>query len=167
MGWGSGSEPLLTGPCTRIYSSVTKDLLSILCERAPCRAGGPAAVRVPELTQRRVCYTDVEGGVAEGQHGTGARGQQSQSPEWAGEAAQPRSGAEGPMAEGLKAGNEQREAAGDQSPGGLVRKARGGRRCPLRLRGERGGGGIHDGEVAWMQRAAGQTIGDVNSPGDS
>lgn len=77
--------------------------------------------------------------MAEGGHGTGAGDQRSQSPEWAGEAARPRNGAEGPVAEGLKAGNEQREAAGNQSPGGLVLKARGGRGSPLRWRGEWGG----------------------------
>lgn len=38
---------------------------------------------------------------------------------------------------------------------------------PIKIEGGTRGVGIHDGEVAWMQRAAGQTIGDVNSPGDS
>ena len=140
LGWGSGTESLVTGPCTRIYSSVNRDLLSISCEQASCRAGGPAAGQVPELTQERVCCTEVGGGTAEWGHGTGGGDQHSQTPAWAGEAAQPRSGEEGTVAEGLKAGNEQREAAGHQSPGGLVLKARGGRGRPLRLRGEWWGG---------------------------
>lgn len=37
---------------------------------------------------------------------------------------------------------------------------------PTKIEGGRGGD-IHGGEVAWTQRAAGHTIGDVNSPGDS